>query len=76
MCTCIDDLTKKLKELYNGKFKKKDIENISINTLISFSGKAGETFSEATISLVGQKKEHSIVIAHTYCPFCGEMYES
>lgn len=76
MCTCINDLTKKLKEHYNGKFKKKDIEDIKINTLMSFDDSPEATYSEAMVSLVGQKKEHSVILKHSFCPFCGEKYES
>lgn len=76
MCNCIEDFENKLKIFYNGKFKKKDIQDIKLNTLLSFCGEPLKTYSEAMISLVGQKKEHSVIIKHEFCPFCGEKYES
>ena len=77
MCKCVEELTNKLKVYYNGKFKKKDIEDIRINTLISFDGgPENQTYTDVIISVIGQKKEYSVIMAHSHCPFCGEKYES
>lgn len=70
-CTCIEDMTKKLHERYDGKTKK-PIESVTIQTCINFTSGALDTYSDAKIALVGQKKEISVILAHTFCPFCGE----
>lgn len=70
MCTCIEDMTKRLREHYDGTFKK-PIECIRLQTFLNFTGGVLGTYSEVKIVLVGQKKEETAVLAHTYCPFCG-----
>lgn len=70
MCNCIDEITKKLREHYDGKFKK-PIESLMLQTAISFDRGCLTTYSEIKIALVGQKKEETEILAHTYCPFCG-----
>ncbi len=72
MCNCIAEVTKKLREHYDGKFKK-PIESLQLQTYINFDRGCLETYSEVKIGLVGRKKEETAVLAHTYCPFCGEL---
>lgn len=71
MCNCIDEMTKRLREHYDGKFKK-PVESIQLQTCLNFSRGGEDTYTEVKIALVGQKKEETAILAHTYCPFCGE----
>jgi hypothetical protein len=64
-------MTKKLREHYDGKFKK-PIESLQLQTYINFDRGCLDTYTEVKIVLVGRKKEETAVVAHTYCPFCGE----
>ncbi len=70
MCNCIDEMTKKLREHYDGKFKK-PIKTITLQTCLNFKSGGVDTYSEVKIALVGQKKEETAILAHTFCPFCG-----
>ncbi|SNR99668.1 hypothetical protein SAMN04488503_2251 [Humidesulfovibrio mexicanus] len=70
MCNCIAEVTKKLREHYDGKFKK-PIESLQLQTYIDFnSGRLG-TYTEVKIALVDQKKVETASLVHTFCPFCG-----
>ena len=71
MCNCIDVLTKKLRDHYDGKFKK-PIESVQLQTILNFTRGSVDTCTEVKIALVGQKKAETVTLAHTYCPFCGE----
>lgn len=71
MCNCIDEMTKKLRDHCDGKFKK-PIESVILQTCINFERGCLDTYTEVKIALVGQKKEETTILAHTYCPFCGE----
>lgn len=70
MCTCIEDLTKRLREHYDGKFKN-PIESIQLQTCLYFNSGRVATYSEVKIALVGQKKAETATMVHSYCPFCG-----
>jgi len=70
MCNCIEELTKKLREHYDGKFKK-PIASLMLQTCISFDRGCLATYSEVKIALVGQQKEETAILAHAFCPFCG-----
>lgn len=75
-CNCINELTTKLRDHYDGKFKK-PIESVRLQTMLNFTRGSVDTCTEVTIALVGQKKEETVTLAHTYCPFCGtKMMES
>lgn len=71
MCKCIDEISEKLREHYDGKFKK-PIESVKLQTLLNFTRGSVDTYTEVKIALSGQKKEETLSLAHTYCPFCGE----
>ena len=71
MCNCVDDITKKMHEAYDGKFKK-PIESVQFQTAFNITTGAMDTYLDIKFSLVGQKKEECVIIAHTFCPFCGE----
>lgn len=70
MCDCIDETTKSLREYYDGKFKK-PVESVKLQTLLNLTRGREDTYTEVKIALVGQKKEETASLVHTYCPFCG-----
>lgn len=61
MCDCIQELNKKLSEQMG-------VEGGIVNVLL---------FSKKTFSTFGYeqgKRNKSLTILHSYCPFCGEKY--
>ncbi|OIO03135.1 MAG: hypothetical protein AUJ49_04870 [Desulfovibrionaceae bacterium CG1_02_65_16] len=71
MCTCIRDLQERIRTKYDGKFKK-PIESVRVDVETDFKTGKTFTYSEAKIVLVGQKKKEELLIAHSFCPFCGK----
>lgn len=80
MCNCINEIEEKaLSHLREKKQFKKPVNTARLHgvtfpligdTLIS------RTCNMLKVELEGQKKQPEIIIAHSYCPFCGEKYET
>ncbi len=78
MCDCIKiiegKLSKKcLKEKgFNKPFKKVELEK---SFYIINDKMLSKTFSNALITLEGQKKKIKKIILHTHCPYCGAVID-
>ncbi len=80
MCNCINEVEQKISEAYEGKFKGKPIEKISLQKVTPFRIQGGEIKEPKvsinfTIERVGVKSKATEIIVATYCPFCGEEYD-
>ena len=80
MCNCIKDIEEKaLERLVEQKRFKRPIKRVEMMGIIfPFAGGtlSVKTANTLCIELEGQKRKHEISMAHSYCPFCGDKYES
>jgi hypothetical protein len=75
MCTCIEDLEKKLAEhLTEKKAYKKPIAKVEMmGRAFILTGEVGtRTKTDFEVTLEGQKKKDRVPVFHKFCPFCGE----
>lgn len=76
-CKCIEEL------LHNADLRdhlekkaKRPVGEMQLDE-VSFNFKTGEakTFSTVSAVPVERKKRVTVIIVHSFCPFCGEKYE-
>ncbi len=73
-CTCIEDLEKKVFDtvVAEKRFKKKVVSvQISGKTISVNQGCKLRVVTPFNIELEGQRKEPTMLVAWSYCPFCG-----
>jgi len=70
MCDCLNEVEKQIKEKYK-KDKNQEIESVTFQVNLFNS----QTYSDVYIKFKDKKKQKTIVLAHCFCPICGEKYE-
>ncbi len=68
MCKCADQISQGMKETHNLDGHIIDYELLS--------GKSFSTFRYKTVNSKGKESTKDTFILHSFCPFCGEKYES